>query len=64
MQYSWVIDRGWGNYYNYIHSNYHMAHRWDQNSRGNVLTPALVVAKAKSDSLQNIKNLNLWGNDL
>lgn len=41
-----------------------MDHRRDSESRGAALTPALVIAKAKSDSLQNIKNLNLWGNDL
>jgi Leucine-rich repeat (LRR) protein len=31
---------------------------------GKPLTTDLVFTKTKSDSLQNIKNLNLWGNDL
>lgn len=31
---------------------------------GKPLTADLVFTKTKSDSLQNIKNLNLWGNDL
>jgi Leucine-rich repeat (LRR) protein len=31
---------------------------------GKSLTTELVFIKTKSDSLQNIKNLNLWGNDL
>jgi hypothetical protein len=33
-------------------------------SVGKALTTELVFTKTKSDSLQNIKNLNLWGNDL
>jgi hypothetical protein len=33
-------------------------------SLGKPLTADLVFTKTKSDSLQNIKNLNLWGNDL
>jgi hypothetical protein len=28
------------------------------------LTIDLIISKTKSDSLHNIKNLNLWGNDL
>lgn len=32
--------------------------------RGKVLTQELVFNKTKSDNLQNIKNLNLWGNEL
>jgi hypothetical protein len=32
--------------------------------RSKPLTADLVVSKTKSDSLHNIKNLNLWGNDL
>ena len=31
---------------------------------GKPLTAELVFTKTKSDSLHNIKNLNLWGNDL
>ncbi len=31
---------------------------------GKPLTVDLVFTKTKSDSLNNIKNLNLWGNDL
>lgn len=31
---------------------------------GKALTADLVFTKTKSDSLHNIKNLNLWGNDL
>jgi hypothetical protein len=31
---------------------------------GKQLTTELIFTKTKSDSLQNIKNLNLWGNDL
>ena len=31
---------------------------------GKPLTTDLVFTKTKSDSLQHIKNLNLWGNDL
>ena len=33
-------------------------------TKGKPLTADLVVSKTKSDSLHNIKNLNLWGNDL
>lgn len=33
-------------------------------SVGKPLTADLVFTKTKSDSLHNIKNLNLWGNDL
>lgn len=33
-------------------------------SLGKPLTADLVFTKTKSDSLHNIKNLNLWGNDL
>lgn len=33
-------------------------------TKGKALTADLVVSKTKSDSLHNIKNLNLWGNDL
>lgn len=33
-------------------------------SQGKALTPELIFTKTKSDSLHNIKNLNLWGNDL
>lgn len=29
-----------------------------------VLTHALVASKNKCDNLDNIKNLNLWGNEL
>ena len=29
-----------------------------------LLTENLVVSKARADSLSNVKNLNLWGNDL
>jgi hypothetical protein len=32
--------------------------------KGKQLTLDLVFTKTKSDSLHNIKNLNLWGNDL
>jgi hypothetical protein len=28
------------------------------------LTTQLILAKTKSDNLINLKNLNLWGNDL
>lgn len=31
---------------------------------GKPLTAELVFAKTKSDSLYNIKNLNLWGSEL
>lgn len=31
---------------------------------GKPLTMDLIFTKTKSDSLHNIKNLNLWGNDL
>lgn len=31
---------------------------------GKPLTAELIFTKTKSDSLHNIKNLNLWGNDL
>jgi hypothetical protein len=31
---------------------------------GKPLTVDLVVSKTKCDSLHNLKNLNLWGNDL
>lgn len=30
----------------------------------NALTKALVISKTKCDNLENIKNLNLWGNEL
>jgi hypothetical protein len=32
--------------------------------KGKVLTLELVFNKTKSDNLQTIKNLNLWGNEL
>jgi hypothetical protein len=32
--------------------------------KGKVLTLELVFNKTKSDNLQSIKNLNLWGNEL
>lgn len=32
--------------------------------KGKVLTPELIFSKVKSDNLQSIKNLNLWGNEL
>lgn len=32
--------------------------------KGKALTLELVFNKTKSDNLNNIKNLNLWGNDL
>jgi hypothetical protein len=35
-----------------------------QKGAGKALTAELVFTKTKSDSLHNIKNLNLWGNDL
>lgn len=38
--------------------------RRESESKGNPLTTALVIAKTKSDSLHNIKNLNVWGNNL
>lgn len=48
--------------------------RWDYNfqilrdmnpaAKGKALTLELVFNKTKSDNLNNIKNLNLWGNDL
>jgi hypothetical protein len=31
---------------------------------GKTLTPELISSKCKTDKLSNIKNLNLWGNDL
>ena len=31
---------------------------------GKPLTVDLIVSKTKTDNLNNIKNLNLWGNDL
>jgi hypothetical protein len=31
---------------------------------GKALTNELIFTKTKSDSLHNIKNINLWGNDL
>ena len=31
---------------------------------GKTLTPELILMKCKTDKLTNIKNLNLWGNDL
>lgn len=31
---------------------------------GKPLTADLVFTKTKSNNLENIKNLNLWGNDL
>ena len=31
---------------------------------GKTLTPELILTKCKTDKLQSIKNLNLWGNDL
>jgi len=31
---------------------------------GKTLTPELIQMKCKTDKLQTIKNLNLWGNDL
>ena len=31
---------------------------------GKTLTPELIQLKCKTDKLSNIKNLNLWGNDL
>ena len=31
---------------------------------GKALTPELIQLKCKTDKLANIKNLNLWGNDL
>lgn len=33
-------------------------------AKGKVLTLELVFNKTKSDNLQSIKNLNLWGNEL
>jgi len=33
-------------------------------SKGKALTTELVFNKTKSDNLSNIKNLNLWGNEL
>lgn len=33
-------------------------------SKGKTLTLDLVFNKTKSDNLQSIKNLNLWGNEL
>lgn len=33
-------------------------------AKGKALTLELVFNKTKSDNLNNIKNLNLWGNDL
>lgn len=33
-------------------------------AKGKPLTLELVFNKTKSDNLNNIKNLNLWGNDL
>ena len=34
------------------------------NSKGKPLTLELVLTKTKADNLANIKNLNLWGNEL
>ena len=31
---------------------------------GKTLAPELILTKCKTDKLQSIKNLNLWGNDL
>lgn len=31
---------------------------------GKTLTPDVIQTKCKTDKLANIKNLNLWGNDL
>ncbi len=31
---------------------------------GKELTAELILTKTKADSLYNIRNLNLWGNDL
>lgn len=31
---------------------------------GKTLTPELILMKCKTDKLAQIKNLNLWGNDL
>lgn len=31
---------------------------------GKTLTPELIMMKCKTDKISNIKNLNLWGNDL
>ena len=31
---------------------------------GKPLISELVLARSKSENLQNVKNLNLWGNDL
>jgi Leucine-rich repeat (LRR) protein len=31
---------------------------------GKPLTPELVLTRSKADRLENVKNLNLWGNDL
>jgi Leucine-rich repeat (LRR) protein len=31
---------------------------------GKTLTPELIMSKCKTDKIQSIKNLNLWGTDL
>lgn len=31
-------------------------------SKGEPLTPELVLSKTKADSIQSVRNLNLWGN--
>lgn len=36
----------------------------NKSSKGKTLTAELIFAKTKSDSLHNIKNLNLWGTEL
>lgn len=33
-------------------------------SGSNTLTKGLVVSKTKCDNIENVKNLNLWGNEL
>ncbi len=33
-------------------------------SKSKELTEKLVISRAKTDNIQNIRNLNLWGNDL
>lgn len=35
-----------------------------ESTNNGVLTRGLVINKTKCDNLENVKNLNLWGNEL
>lgn len=43
---------------------YRLFESYNMSGKGKVLTQELVFNKTKSDNLQSIKNLNLWGNEL